>query len=81
MQYDYKEVEVRQFRRRNRLTDIESTVSVSNRNDLSVAEHIRLLNLNDPDFEYIEIIDTENRPDQCQYGFWSLWLYPFIFSL
>ena len=60
MQYDYKEVEVRQFRRRNRLTDIESTVSVSNRNDLSVAEHIRLLNLNDPDFEYIEIIDTEN---------------------
>ena len=60
MQYDYKEVEVRQFRRRNRLTDIESTVSVSNRNDLSVEKHIRLLNLNDPDFEYIEIIDTEN---------------------
>ncbi len=60
MQYDYKEVEVRQFRRRNRLSSIESTVSVSNRNDLSVEEHIRLLNLNDPDFEYIEIIDTEN---------------------
>ena len=60
MQYDYKEVEVRQFRRRNRLTGIESTVSVSNRNDLSVEEHIRLLNLNDPDFEYMEIIDTEN---------------------
>ena len=53
MQYDYKEVEVRQFRRRNRLSGIEITVSVSNRNDLSVEKHIRLLNLNDPDFEYI----------------------------
>ena len=60
MQYDYKEIEVRQFRRRNRLSGIESTVSVSNRNNLSVEEHIQLLNLNDPDFEYIEVIDTEN---------------------
>ncbi len=63
MQYDYKEVEVRQFRRRNRLTGIESTVSVSNRNDLSVEEHIRLLNLNDPDFEYMEVIDPNEASD------------------
>ncbi len=60
MQYDFKEVEVRQFRRRNRLSGLESTVSVSNRNDLSVDEQIHLLNLNDPDFEYIGIIKTDD---------------------
>ena len=49
----YKQVEVRQYLRRNRLTGETEEVSVSNRNDLSVEEHLRLLNLNDKEFEYI----------------------------
>lgn len=58
MQYEYKEVEVRRFRRRNRITGVENTVSVSNRNGLSIEEHLRLMNLNDPDYEYIEIVES-----------------------
>ena len=61
MQYDYKEVEVRRFRRKDRNSGKESIVSVSNRNDFSVEEHIRLLNLNDPNYEYIELVDTEAK--------------------
>ncbi len=56
MQYDYKEVEVRRFKRKDKITGKESIVSVSNRNDFSVEEHIRLLNLNDPNYEYIELV-------------------------
>ena len=61
MQYDSKEVEVRRFRRKDRNSGKESIVSVSNRNDFSVEEHIRLLNLNDPNYEYIELVDTEAK--------------------
>ena len=63
MQYEYKEVEVRRFKRRNRLTGVESTVSVSNRNGFSVEEHLRLMNLNDPDYEYIEVVEVEGSTD------------------
>ncbi len=57
MLYKYKEVEARRFRRRNRLTGVESIVTVSNRNNFSVEEHLKLMNLNDPDYEYFEVID------------------------
>ena len=60
MQYEYKEVEVRRFRRRNRLTWVKSTVSLSNRNGFSVEEHLRLMNLNDPDYEYLEVVESED---------------------
>ncbi len=63
MQYEYKEVEVRRFRRRNRLTGVESTVSVSNRNGFSVEEHLRLMNLNDPDYEYLEVVESADSTD------------------
>ena len=63
MQYEYKEVEVRRFKRRNRLIGVESTVSVSNRNGFSVEEHLRLMNLNDPDYEYIEVVEVEGSTD------------------
>ena len=63
MRYEYKEVEVRRFKRRNRLTGIESIVSVSNRNNFSVEEHLKLMNLNDPDYEYFEVIESEHSTD------------------
>ena len=55
----YIVMEVRQFKRRNSLTGIESIVSVSNRNNFSVEDHISILNLNDPDFEYLELVESE----------------------
>lgn len=52
MKYTYKEVEVRQFKRINRITGNEDYVTVSNRNDLSVEEQLRLMNQNDINYRY-----------------------------
>ena len=48
----YKEVETRKYIRTNKETGKSEVVTVSNRNDLSVEEHLRLLNLNDNVYIY-----------------------------
>ena len=64
MDYSVKNVEVRRFRRRNKITNVVDEVTVSNRNDLPVEEHLRLLNLNDPENEYSMIPGyVKNAPD------------------
>lgn len=52
MDYTVKNVGVRQFRRRNKKTNVVEVVTVSNRNGLPVEEQLRLLNLNDKENEY-----------------------------
>ena len=66
MDYTVKNVEVRKFKRRNKLTSVVDIVSVSNRNNLSVEEHLRLLNLNDKEHEYSVIpMDEKNAPTEA----------------
>lgn len=62
MIYYFKQHEVRKYLRRNKSTKKEEIVSVSNVNNLSVAKHMELLNLNDENYEYIAylgIVDYE----------------------
>ncbi len=62
MMYYFKQHEVRKYLRRNRKTEEEEIVSVSNLNNLSVEKHMELLNLNDENYEYIAylgIVDHE----------------------
>lgn len=56
MIYGYKQSEVRKYLRKNRETQEEEVVSVSNRNGLSVSMHMKLLNLNDDVYEYIKYL-------------------------
>ena len=64
MDYSVKNVEVRRYLRRNKTTNIVDEVTVSNRNDLPVYEHLRLLNLNDPENEYSLLPeDVKNAPE------------------
>ena len=56
MEYKYRSVETRELKRIDRKTRKESVVTVSNRNGLPHEEHLRLLNLNDESYEYVEII-------------------------
>jgi len=58
MIYYYKQHEVRKYLRRNKSTKKEEVVSVSNVNNLSVEEHMELLNLNDENYEYIAYLGT-----------------------
>lgn len=53
MIYTFKQYEIRKYIRRNKVTLKEEVVSVSNRNNLSVVNHMDLLNLNDDKYEYI----------------------------
>lgn len=57
MEYQYKQTEVRKYLRKNLITGKEETVSVSNRNGLSVERHLELLNLNDKEYEYIKLVE------------------------
>lgn len=52
----FKQHEVRKYLRRNKKTQEEEIVSVSNRNGLTVEKHMELLNLNDDEHEYIEYL-------------------------
>ncbi len=52
-----KDVEIRKYVRRNKATNVVDIVKVSNRNNLPVEEHLRLLNLNDPENEYSALPD------------------------
>lgn len=56
MIYYFQEHEVRKYIRRNRETLDDKIVAVSNRNNLTIDEHIRLLNLNDDKYEYISFL-------------------------
>ena len=47
--------DVRQYRQRNKKTNVIEIVKASNHYHLPVEEHLRLLNLNDPDNEYSAI--------------------------
>lgn len=62
MIYLFQQHESRRYLRRNRETLEEETVTVSNRNNLSVEEHIRLLNLNDDKYEYISFLGSIENP-------------------
>lgn len=53
--YIYKEVETRKYRRVNLFTGKTDIVTVTNRNNLPISEHLYLLNLNDPENTYSEI--------------------------
>jgi len=55
MEYTCTKVETKKLKRIERKTRIESIVTVSNRNELPQEEHLRLLNLNDENCEYIEL--------------------------
>ena len=47
--------DVRQYRQRNKKANVIEIVKASNHYHLPVEEHLRLLNLNDPDNEYSAI--------------------------
>ncbi len=61
MIYYFKQHEVRKYLRRNRKTEEEEVVSVSNLNNLSVERHMELLNLNDENYEYIAYLGIVDR--------------------
>ena len=52
----FKQHEVRKYLRRNKKTQEEEMVSVSNVNDFTVERHMELLNLNDTEHEYIKYL-------------------------
>lgn len=58
MIYVYHQHEIRKYLRRHKETLKEETVSVTNINRLSVKEHMELLNLNSPNYEYLSFLDT-----------------------
>ena len=62
MIYYFQQHETRRYLRRNRETLEEETVTVSNRNNLSVEEHMRLLNLNDDEYEHISFLGSIENP-------------------
>ena len=56
----YAEVEVREYKRVSIETRVEEIVKISNRNNLPVEEHLRLLNLNDERYIYSEVEQKQN---------------------
>ena len=56
----YAEVEVREYKRVSIETGVEEIVKISNRNNLPVEEHLRLLNLNDERYIYSEVEQKQN---------------------
>ena len=64
MDYSVKHIEVRKYLRRNKTTNVVDEVTVSNRNNLPVDEHLRLLNLNDTENEYSLLPgDSKSAPE------------------
>ncbi|MCR5107407.1 MAG: hypothetical protein K6B28_04515 [Lachnospiraceae bacterium] len=59
----FNETEVRRYLVRDRKTGETSTVRVSNRNNIPVEEHMRILNLNDEEHEYLEFLGTVDNTD------------------
>ena len=55
MQYTFKRVEVRKYKRIDKKTGEESIVEISNRNGFAIDEQIKLLNLNDKRYRYDKV--------------------------
>ena len=55
LNYVYQELLIRKYKRTNLLTNKSEIVTVTNKNNLSVQQHIKLLNLNDQNYIYSEI--------------------------
>ena len=51
-----KNVDVRKYKRVNKDTGVSDIVSVSNRNNLDEEQHLKLLNLNDPEYRYYSLV-------------------------
>ena len=56
LNYIYMESPTRKYKRTNKITGKSEivTVTVTNRNNLSIEKHLELLNLNDLDYIYTE---------------------------
>lgn len=55
----YQELPTRKYKRTNLLTNKSEIVTVTNKNNLSVQQHLKLLNLNDPNYIYSEITNQD----------------------
>lgn len=53
--YIYTELLTHKYQRTNLTTDHTEIVTVTNKNNLPIQEHLRLLNLNDQNYTYKEI--------------------------
>ena len=58
-----KNVEVKKYRRVNKDTGVSDIVYVSNRNDLDEEQHLKLLNLNDPEYRYYSLDGSDDTED------------------
>lgn len=59
LNYIYQELPTRKYKRINLLTNKSKIVTVTNKNNLSMQQHIKLLNLNDPNHIYSEISNQD----------------------
>ncbi len=57
--YIYKELPTRKYQRINLTTGKSEIVTVTNKNNLSIQHHLRLLNLNDTNYFYSEIENSD----------------------
>ena len=55
----YQELPTRKYKRTNLITNKSDIVTVTNKNNLSVQQHLKLLNLNDINHIYSEIINQD----------------------
>ena len=59
LNYIYQELPTRKYKRTNLLTNKSEIVTVTNKNNLSTQQHLKLLNLNDPNHIYSEITNQD----------------------
>ena len=59
LNYIYQELPTRKYKRTNLLTNKSEIVTVTNKNNLSVQQHLKLLNLNDQNHIYSEITNQD----------------------
>ena len=58
-----KNVEVKKYRRVNKDTGVSDIVYVSNRNDLDEEQHLKLLNLNAPEYRSCSMDGSDDTED------------------
>lgn len=61
LNYIYTELPTRKYKRINLTTGKSEIATVTNKNNFSIQQHLKLLNLNDPDNIYEEIINQNNQ--------------------
>lgn len=59
LNYIYTELPTRKYKRTNLQTNKTEIVTVTNKNNLSIQQHLNLLNLNDSNNHYSEITDKD----------------------